>query len=331
MRANEPWSGHFQVMSPIWVTAHTTQFAKPGWRYLDSASKRLPNGGSAVTLATPTQHSTVFETQQAKQPQTVRVTGIKHRQRVHVWRTTATEWFTQQPDLQVVNGSYEITLQPDAVYTVTTTTGQHKGNATAPPATPFPSTYRDTFDTGQRGQQPKYLAQQAGSFELTPCRGRPGQCVEQVVGERAVEWFHAYPTSYLGESWADATVETKIRHDLEGSAEVWGRIGNNGRDSEGISMPARPDGYYLSVEKTGRWYLRKSVDGQPRQLAAGFTELPANQWHTIAIGMHETTITAHIDGCQVGAATDATYATGRVGIGTGWNRVQFDDFTVRPA
>jgi Glycosyl hydrolase family 59 len=50
MYANTPWSGYYNVQSTIWVTAHTTQFAKPGWQYLDSSCGFLPEEGSYVTL-----------------------------------------------------------------------------------------------------------------------------------------------------------------------------------------------------------------------------------------------------------------------------------------
>jgi hypothetical protein len=328
-------------MPPIWITAHTTQFAKPGWRYVDSAARRLPGGGSVVTLRSPggNDHSSIFETQRTAggeiptRAQTVRVTGLRASGSVHVWKSTATEQFVRQPDIPVSGGAYQITLEPDAVYTVTTTTGQRKGDAAGPATAPFPHTYRDDFESGRRGQQPRYLAQMAGSFELVPCKGgRRGQCAEQVVGQRAVEWFKAYPTSFLGDSagWTDVEVQTAFLHDREGAAEVWARIGNNGVDSTDIAIPALPDGYYLSVEKSGRWYLGKTVDGQRRQLRAGHAEMRANAWHTMRISVRGTTINAFLDGKQVGTATDATYGHGRAGIGTGWNRVQFDDFAVTP-
>ena len=49
MIAKTPWSGHYEVQPAIWAAAHTTQFAEPGWKYVDSGCGFLKNG-SYVTL-----------------------------------------------------------------------------------------------------------------------------------------------------------------------------------------------------------------------------------------------------------------------------------------
>ena len=73
MYANTPWSGNYNVQGTIWATAHTTQFAQPGWQYLDSASGYLPEKGSYVSLRSTDKKnwSVILETIDAKHPQTV--------------------------------------------------------------------------------------------------------------------------------------------------------------------------------------------------------------------------------------------------------------------
>lgn len=53
--ANTPWSGNYEVTSPLWALAHTTQFAPPGWRYAAHGSGvgLLNKGGSYVTRISP--------------------------------------------------------------------------------------------------------------------------------------------------------------------------------------------------------------------------------------------------------------------------------------
>ena len=53
MRASTPWSGHYEVQPAVWATAHTTQFAQPGWKYLDGACGMIGRG-SYVALKCPT-------------------------------------------------------------------------------------------------------------------------------------------------------------------------------------------------------------------------------------------------------------------------------------
>jgi len=56
--AAEPWSGHWQVSPTAYAAAHTTQFAMPGWHYLNQSSisgehsgaGTLPGGGTYLTL-----------------------------------------------------------------------------------------------------------------------------------------------------------------------------------------------------------------------------------------------------------------------------------------
>ena len=65
LTAVEPWSGNFdnENVGVLWASAHTTQFAQPGWWYLKQGegSGFLAQGGSYVTLTDGTDFSIVIE------------------------------------------------------------------------------------------------------------------------------------------------------------------------------------------------------------------------------------------------------------------------------
>ena len=56
MNAGQPWSGHYEVMTPIWATAHHTQFTEAkSWTYLAHGRGVgvLEGGGTYVTYVSP--------------------------------------------------------------------------------------------------------------------------------------------------------------------------------------------------------------------------------------------------------------------------------------
>jgi Glycosyl hydrolase family 59/Galactocerebrosidase, C-terminal lectin domain/F5/8 type C domain len=330
--ANAPWSGHYEIWLPVWAIAHTTQFAQPGWRYLDGACGVLKGGGSYVCLRSPkpgSDYSAVIETGDAKQPQTLafRVTGGLSAATVHVWRSSAQSQFERQEDIRLAGDSFTVKLEPGCLYSLTTTTGQQKRKTVAPPLTQFPIPYRDNFDGYAPGGMAKYFADQGGTFEVAK-RPEGGNCLRQTVTRRGVDWDH-YPTpepyTMIGSpSWRNYEVSCDALIEGTGYAAIFGRI-----KCSLVSVSEPPYGYWLKVGSDGRWELKAF-----RQvLASGSVSLGSNQWHKLALTFCGSRIAASIDSVEVKAIEDdsdlTAFGEGMAGLGSGWNNAQFGSFSVR--
>ncbi|KAM6075418.1 galactocerebrosidase isoform 3-T3 [Chlamydotis macqueenii] len=216
MTAQEPWSGHYKVEAPIWITAHTTQFTQPGWTYLQ-VDGHLEGGGSFVALTDGLGNLTIIiETMSHNHSQCIRpplphFSVTPQRATFHLkgsfymvetlqmWHSRLgfesgnSSLFQQLHPLKVLKGSFSLDLKEDEVYTLTTLkTGQKCRCPEPPPPQPFPSNYKDDFNIRNPpfSEAPNF-ADQTGVFEYFINASDPGDHVftlRQVVVQRPITW-----------------------------------------------------------------------------------------------------------------------------------------------
>lgn len=112
------------------------------------------------------------------------------------------------------------------------------------------------------------------------------------------------------ETWQDVTVQASVL----------------ARDTREVGLIVRQQGesFYRfralvigTGGNNGNYILEKVVDGQVSQIAAfDGAELSANTWHTLSVTVAGSTITASVDGVEVGSAQDSTLKAGRAGVST---------------
>jgi hypothetical protein len=336
MGANEPWSGAYTAGPSIWAVAHTTQFTRPGWRYVDSAKGYLDGGGSYVALRDPGSgdYTLVVETIDATSPQELSFSteGGLSAAPVNVWESDlassdARRWFVRD---RTVRSGATLTLEPGHVYTLSTTKGQGKGAAVSPPAAPLRLPYRDAFDSYPAGTTPRYVSDLDGAFEVARCTGRTGRCLRQVIGEQPVWWngWLKRPVTLVGDlkSWRDYTARVDVRLDQDGWTELLGRV--DGQYGNAVS------GIHLRLSRTGEWELYdENLQGQdsglcvpsdpacagiagsrPRParrhtLRTGRARIEAGPWHRLGLAFSGDHVTATLDGERIAQADAPAHAS----------------------
>ncbi len=248
MVADSPWSGHYTVNPALWAYAHYGQFCDIGWNYLTGGCASLAEGGSLVTLASGSNFSIVAETKDAKTNQSVtfKIAGGLSPAKLCVWRSNQAEQFVREGDITPAHGTFSIELEPDSIYSMSTTTGQRKGGFdNIPEPAPFPFPYRETFDEytnpAARGYLPQYTADICGGFEIAERPDGKGKCLRQIVGQKAQSWAPEWmPYTIIGDrDWKDYEVSADIYLDGGGWAGVMGRINGTGN-----GWGCNPKGYY---------------------------------------------------------------------------------------
>jgi len=238
MVARWPWAGHYEVLAPVWATAHTTQFSRAGWRYLprNAGGGDLALGGSYVTLVdaaapVPT-WSLVLEKMcgppypvcSAETAQFCVAGGLLPAGGASV---TLTAWSSaffggdgandtylrRDPQPILVSAAqpcFTVSALANTMMTVTTTAWGGRGqHAAPPPAAPFPLQYTDDFSRCAPPAPALFFSDITGAYECAAAPAAPsGFVMRQRTPAPPISWERDYrPHGIIGDGgWVDVNV-----------------------------------------------------------------------------------------------------------------------------
>ncbi|XP_076979360.1 galactocerebrosidase isoform X3 [Tamandua tetradactyla] len=327
MTAQEPWSGHYVVEAPIWVTAHTTQFTQPGWYYLKTVD-HLEKGGSYVALTDGLGNLTIIiETMSHKHSMCIR----PFLPYFNVSQQYAT-FFLKGSFLFDGSGSFTLELQEDELFTLTTLTTGHKGSYQLPPKSqPFPSVYKDDFSSHNPFSEAPNFADQTGVFEYFVNAEDPGEhrfTLRQVLNQRPITWAAdaSNTITIIGDyKWTNMTItcDVYIETPEKGGVFIAGRVNKGGifiRSARGVFLWLFANGTYRLTGDLAGWITYK----------LGHVDVTAKKWYTLTLTLKDRFSSGMLNGKLLWKDVYVAFPpNGWAAIGThSFDFAQFDNFQV---
>ncbi|KAI2651722.1 Galactocerebrosidase [Labeo rohita] len=336
MTADEPWSGHYVVQSPIWMTAHTTQFAQPGWFYLQTVGK-LTHGGSYVALTDRKGNLTiVIETMTHKHSQCIRpplphfdvspqiaVFQLKgsfaHLTDLQVWyskldfETKNDTLFQRSSPIEVYDGLFALKLDVDEVYTITTVNTGQKGSYPDPPKSClFPKNYSDDFTITLHSLKPRILLIKPVCLSTSE--------IAQIMARMRLPYDRWSPNDRTDLSVScDVLIETPATGGVFLAARV-DQGGESVREAKGV---------FYWIYANGTYKVTNDIGGQ-RVLAEGQSGTREGVWYTLTLSVKGYFATGMLNGYLLWKnAVVVEPKNGWVALGTlSFEYAQFDNFKV---
>ncbi|XP_044518055.1 galactocerebrosidase-like [Gracilinanus agilis] len=356
LTAKEPWSGHYVVEAPTWISAHTTQFAQPGWKYLKTVGL-LKEGGSYVALADGLGNLTIIiETMSFPFSQCVKNNDIhpfKVSEQITTFSLQGTfnglamlqvwysklgkqpwnDTFKQLPPLKVIDGIVTLQLGLDELYTLTTLTTGKKGKHPIPPKSkPFPSKYKDDFNVGDQcfSAAPNF-ADQAGVFEYYTNEQDTEEhafTYRQMLNQRPITWADdaEQTISIIGnQNWKDV----KISCDVFMESSMTGGMFIAARVNTGRSFFRNAQGVFFWILANGTYEITSDL-AATKLIKRGDYNITVERWHTLTLVISEASAYGMLNTTHLWTTSLKPFPkTGWAAIGTrSFEFGQFDNFHI---
>lgn len=305
--ANEPWSGNFEITSPTWAVAHTTQFAPAGWRYLmhGHGVGMMKNGGSMVTRASPDKkdfsivlekidsstsacgHGVNPEAPVAEEEVVIELKGsllkaFQERGVLNVWRSnlsSSSEYGANPPESELLqrvgglrpkDGIIRLRMYPEEVVTLTTLSTGGKILVESPPKAPFPIPYLQSYDNEKVGSPPRLWYDQMGAWEITTSPYGDAETRGQVMRQVVPVWPNCW--GYMCSGPVTHIGPASLKGDLTVTFDV--------RMEDKVVLVLSPVGMNytaVALDSAGRWSMGNKAHGAFR--------FPLNKWHSVKMRM----------------------------------------------
>ena len=326
MEAKTPWCGYYNVRAAVWAVAHITQFAQPGWRYLDNACGIIGDNGSYVTMydSISGDYSMMIAGGNEEAVLDLSFTN-PGKNRLYVWKSNEKEQFINDGIIELHNGTACFTVQPNTIYTLTTTTGQSKGIPvhSIPAEERFPLKYKDDFDNYPTGNTPLYLIDQGGAFEVKQAEGK-NKFLQQVITGPLICWDpwgpnNPEPFTQFGDiNYSDYDISVDVRIPDGGCASVFGRV-------SWFESNTGPHGIGFFLNHNGEWRLECNREIKERGKAK---LVKTNGWNHIKLSFINDKVSVYCNGKILGVFDiPKEHKNGLAGIGSNWTNVCFDNLS----
>jgi hypothetical protein len=258
------------------------------------------------------------------------------QQELSLWSTNESAWFVQLPPPKLdAAGRFELEIQPETVYTVSTLAGAAKAarkgdHAHSELAAPFPLPHSDNFSGYADGRSPRFFTDWDGSFSIV------GGVLKQQVLHPPIRWHctDVDPITLVAPGYSN--------YDVSAAARIDSSAANASGVEAYVSVCARQQkpfdgwcpsasGYCLRLAHGGAWSLTagKTAIAHGTATAVDGSLLDASRWQTLRLRVYGTSIQASLNDDRLAQLNDTSFDNGPAALGSGYHYASFSAFHMR--